>query len=145
MELLLRDHPAPDTRASADQGYRVRPSLRRLVQAVSVVSRISQEVVYAERGTPRASLARQIVALIAREHGIAWLQIGRHFRRDHTTFVKGVQALERRMGLDYELRARIAMVRALAERPGRIGVEPKGAVVLVCRDGAWTLETRGGA
>ncbi len=59
--------------------------------------------------------ARALAGFVARGMGISVARMARYFNRDESSLVRGVLALEREVGANPELRARVAEIRRLLE------------------------------
>lgn len=84
--------------------------------------------------------ARQIAAVIAKDHGWSWKEVARHFRMDHSTFVKGSRSLAAKVAEQPLIAAWIERTRALVEDGALAPPRKKEQLVLWQRGGVWSLE-----
>lgn len=90
-----------------------RPTIERIQRAVAAAFGIPLVDLLSDRRDAATAHARQVAMLLARELTFhSTIVVGRHFRRDHTTVIAGVNAVRARIARDPRLAATCARLAA---------------------------------
>ncbi len=91
-------------------------TVSRVAELVASAEQVSMENLVRPGQSSRASLVRSIAAYVGRgEAGIPVAQMARHFGRDESTLIRGVQRVEAALKIDARLRARVSAIAARFE------------------------------
>jgi len=105
-------------RSGRSSGARDTPSLPAIQEAVCATVHLSRDDLLSPKRSGELVRARQVGMFLARElTPLSLAEIGREFRRDHSTVVHSVRSVRASLGTDSELSALVEKLRLLLEPP----------------------------
>lgn len=114
----MRTHQTPDTELELIwAAYQPRTLVSDVLKAVSIYTGIPIGSLISQRRTKKLVRARWSAFFIARNMSQAsYPQIGKAFRKDHTTVLYGCDQMDELVKSDIDLKAHIAAMQSLTEK-----------------------------